>query len=54
MKNGHIHTGKQRFKCYECRRQFVENPDQKVSDSATTQTNRLIIARTPLESRHRP
>ncbi|MEG4092085.1 IS1/IS1595 family N-terminal zinc-binding domain-containing protein, partial [Microcoleus sp. Pol12B4] len=24
VKNGHIHTGKQRFKCYECGRQFVE------------------------------
>lgn len=28
VKNGCIHNGKQRFKCNECNRQFVENPQQ--------------------------
>ena len=26
VKNGHIHNGKQRFKCSHCGRQFIENP----------------------------
>jgi len=46
VKNGHIHTGKQRFKCYECGRQFVDNPDLKVSDSATKELiDRLLLER---------
>ncbi|WP_420805869.1 transposase-like zinc-binding domain-containing protein [Neosynechococcus sphagnicola] len=24
VKNGHIHNGKQRFKCHDCGRQFIE------------------------------
>lgn len=35
VKNGRIHTGKQRFKCLECGRQFVEQPSKKVIDPAT-------------------
>ncbi|NBD16583.1 MAG: hypothetical protein GVY04_10720 [Cyanobacteria bacterium] len=35
VKNGHIHNEKQRFKCRACRRQFVEQPTQKVIDQAT-------------------
>ncbi|ARV57446.1 hypothetical protein BZZ01_01290 [Nostocales cyanobacterium HT-58-2] len=30
VKNGHIHNGKERFKCGNCGRQFVENPTNKV------------------------
>ncbi len=26
IKNGHIHNGKPKFACKDCRRQFVENP----------------------------
>lgn len=49
VKNGHIHTGKQRFKCYECGRQFVENPDKKVIDSATKELiDRLLLERLSL------
>lgn len=49
VKNGHIHTGKQRFKCYDCRRQFVENPDKKVIDSATKELiDRLLLERLSL------
>ncbi|NJK62342.1 MAG: IS1 family transposase [Synechococcaceae cyanobacterium SM2_3_1] len=29
VKNGHIHNGKQRFKCQQCGRQFVEHPTKK-------------------------
>ncbi|HYE73625.1 MAG TPA: IS1 family transposase, partial [Blastocatellia bacterium] len=32
VKNGHIHNGKQRFKCHECGRQFVEHPQKKRID----------------------
>ncbi len=39
VKNGHIHNGKQRFKCCECGRQFVENPTNKI---ITAQTKVLI------------
>ncbi len=30
VKNGHIHNGKQRFKCHQCGRQFIENPQKIV------------------------
>jgi len=54
VKNGHIHTGKQRFKCYECGRQFVENPDLKVLDSATKELiDRLLLERLSLAVRAR-
>jgi insertion element IS1 protein InsB len=26
IRNGHIHNGKVKFACKDCRRQFVENP----------------------------
>ncbi|NBD14582.1 MAG: hypothetical protein GVY04_00100 [Cyanobacteria bacterium] len=39
VKNGHIHNGKQRFKCRECGRQFVENPTNVV---ITAETRELI------------
>ncbi len=29
-KNGHIHNGKQNYRCKSCGRQFVENPEKKV------------------------
>ena len=28
IKNGKIHNGKQRYKCKNCGRQFVENPQK--------------------------
>jgi transposase-like protein len=34
-KNGHIHTGKQRYLCRSCGRQFVENPTNKMIDTPT-------------------
>ncbi|WP_445301584.1 IS1/IS1595 family N-terminal zinc-binding domain-containing protein [Microcoleus sp. MOSTC5] len=33
VKNGRIHNGKQRFKCQDCGRQFIEQPTKKVIDS---------------------
>ncbi len=45
VKNGHIHNGKQRFKCHECGRQFVENPQKIVID----QDKRELIDRLLLE-----
>lgn len=35
VKNGHIHNGKERFKCGDCGRQFVENPRNKVISQLT-------------------
>ena len=45
VKNGHIHNGKQRFKCHECGRQFVENP-QKITSA---RDQRELIDRLLLE-----
>jgi len=39
IKNGHIHTGKPKFACKACGRQFVENPQQK---RISAQTKQLI------------
>ena len=30
IKNGSIHNGKPKFECKDCRRQFIENPTQKI------------------------
>jgi transposase-like protein len=49
VKNGHIHNGKQRFKCQDCGRQFVEHPTKKVIDSATRELiDRLLLERLSL------
>jgi transposase-like protein len=49
VKNGHIHTGKQRFKCHDCGRQFVEEPDKKMIDAATRELiDRLLLERLSL------
>ena len=43
IKNGHIHNGKQRFKCRECGRQFVENPTKIViTDEIKALIDRLL------------
>lgn len=44
VKNGRIHNGKQRFKCQDCGRQFVEQPTKKVIDLATRELiDRLLL-----------
>lgn len=49
VKNGHIHNAKQRFKCRDCGRQFVEHPTQKVIDPATRELfDRLLLERISL------
>jgi transposase-like protein len=45
VKNGRIHNGKQRFKCNECNRQFVKNPENIV----ISQEKRELIDRLLLE-----
>jgi len=45
VKNGHIHTGKQRFLCKQCGYQFVEKPTNKTIDEGT----RALIDRLLLE-----
>ncbi len=49
VKNGHIYNGKQRFKCHDCGRQFVENPQKKVIDASTRELiDRLLLERISL------
>jgi transposase-like protein len=49
VKNGRIHNGKQRFKCHECGRQFIENPQKKMIDQATKELiERLLLERISL------
>lgn len=49
VKNGHIHNGKQRFKCHNCGRQFIENPEKKLIDSSTRDLiDRLLLERISL------
>jgi transposase-like protein len=44
VKNGHIQNGKQRFKCRECGRQFVENPRKtKISEETKALIERLLL-----------
>lgn len=46
VKNGHIHTGKQRYLCRNCGRQFVEDPTNKIIDTATRELiDRLLLER---------
>jgi transposase-like protein len=46
VKNGRIHNGKQRFKCHNCGRQFMEQPNPKVIDQTTRELiDRLLLAR---------
>ena len=35
VKNGSIHNKKQKYKCKECHRQFIENPTKKTIDEGT-------------------
>ena len=49
VKNGHIHNGKQRFKCHECDRQFVKNPEKIVISSEKRELiDRLLLERISL------
>jgi transposase-like protein len=49
VKNGHIHNGKQRFKCCRCNRQFVENPEKiTISQEKRELIDRLLLERISL------
>ena len=49
VKNGRIHNGKQNFKCRQCGRQFVQDPQNKIIDQATkTLIDKLLLEKIPL------
>ncbi len=49
VKNGHIHNGKQRFKCNKCNRQFVENLQKILIDKEKRELiDRLLLERISL------
>lgn len=49
VKNGFIHNGKQRFKCHDCGRQFVENPTNIVINQEKRELiDRLLLERISL------
>lgn len=49
VKNGKIHNGKQNFKCRQCGRQFVQDPQNKSIDQATkTLIDKLLLERISL------
>ena len=49
VKNGHIHNGKQRFKCHDCGRQFIQNPTKIVIDQEKRELiDRLLLERISL------
>ena len=49
-KNGSIHTGKQKYECITCRKQFVENPQNKIiPEDAKERIRRSLLERVSLE-----
>jgi len=49
VKNGHIHSGKPKWMCKDCRRQFVENPQQRrISAETKTLIDKLLLERISL------
>lgn len=49
VKNGHIHNGKQKFMCKDCRRQFVPDPgNKKISVGTKELTDRLLLEKISL------
>lgn len=48
-KNGFISTGKQRYRCCTCGRQFVENPENKIIPEHTwILVDKLLLERVPI------
>lgn len=49
-KNGHIHNGKQNYRCLCCGRQFVENPQNKIiPESVVEKIKKALLERVSLE-----
>ena len=48
IKNGSIHNGKQKYECKDCRKQFVENPENRtVSSETEVLVDKLLCERIP-------
>ena len=48
-KNGHIHNGKQRYRCKECGRQFVYGATNKrISEETKRQVDKLLLEKLSL------
>ncbi len=46
VKNGTIHNGKQNYRCRDCGRQFVQDPQNKAIDQATKDLiDKLLLER---------
>jgi insertion element IS1 protein InsB len=49
VKNGSIHNKKQKYKCKECQRQFIENPTNKIINDETKELiDRLLLEKISL------
>ncbi|WP_448562645.1 IS1/IS1595 family N-terminal zinc-binding domain-containing protein [Trichothermofontia sp.] len=49
VKNSKTHNDKQNFKCRECGRQFVQDPQNKIIDPETkTLIDKLLLEKIPL------
>lgn len=49
-KNGSIHTGKQKYECLVCHKQFVEHPENKqINDETRERVRRSLVERVSLE-----
>lgn len=49
VKNGRIHNGKQNYRCRDCGRQFVQDPQTKVIDQAIKDLiDKLLLERLSL------
>ena len=49
VKNGRIHNGKQNYRCRDCGRQFVQDPQNKVIDQGTKDLiDKLLLERLSL------
>jgi transposase-like protein len=49
VKNGSIHSGKPKYQCQECDRQFVEDPqDRRISEEKKALIDRLLLERISL------
>ena len=49
IKNGSIHTGKQKYQCKTCGRQFVKNPKHPaISEETKALIDKLLLEKLPL------
>lgn len=49
VKNGSIHNGKQKFKCKDCNRQFVDNPTKKyIFEQTWDLVDKLLLEKIPI------